>query len=1358
VTPVYHSDKRIKMMKKLVLILFLSYSIWHTFNIQSQTYRFTHISSKEGLPHNYVFSIIQDRQGFIWFGTNNGVARYDGYNFRIFQPSLDKSNKISDKSVYKLYCDLHGDLWMVIQGRGLNKINLKTEKFSYYFPNNLDDSSISGNYVKYLFEDRDSTLWICSNKGIDFYDRTNDRFIKRLPKGINEKTIPTNDINYLADDDSGHIWFLANEGSGIGRLNKTTGEVESLGKITGISHVDSIKIFGMIIDRFHYLWFCTEYDGLYCYNPANKRTNVYLSNYVNLRSLYCDKKGDLFIYADNPNNKLLVLTNDNYEKKVFDSYPFTYAPSKIAPPKFTEDQNNNIWICSLQGLKVFNKVTGLTDYRSNIYIPNSITGDQIETFFIDNTDDLWLSIYRGGIDKADLKQKRFHWYFSNPLEKSKCIAGNNIVSIFEDRKDNLWIGSYAAGLTIYNRKNDTYHTIPISLNDPTKLNSNAPATFFEDDDGTIWLGYYDGQLDKINPITLEIRHFSNAVSASDPNYFKGWAIRKILEDKDKNIWFASSSHGLIELERKTGKFIYHSSLYEKDYHLNSLYRTMFIDKDGIIWLGTQNGGLLGYDKSKHLFFGYKNNPDDQRSISSNTVYAIYKDSAGIMWIGTAEGLNRFESKTGKFTRLHVNESNEQYAVFSILPDKHGNFWMSSDNGLIKFNIKSSIYTNYYESDGLPSNEFNTTSSCLSRSGEMYLGTPNGLISFLPDEIESNPFEARPVITDFLIYNKSIAPGDSLDGRIVLKEQLWATKEIVLYHYENDFILEFSALHYAAPEKIRYSYKLEGFNQDWVDVSSKRRWAVFTGLQPGNYIFRLKATNNDGLICDPKNNIELKIIIKPPFWKNWWFRPLILLFIIAWVLQYIKNRIRKLKKQKMLLEQKVKERTKELEESNAMLEERQEEINLQKEELMTQKDILEDTNSILLDQKQQIIEQNKELDRHRNELEQLVSERTRELEQAMKRAEQSDRLKSAFLANMSHEIRTPMNSIVGFSGLLRDEELKNEDKHSYVDIIIHSCESLLVIIDDILDLSKIQANQLILNYKPVNLNTLLNKLYETFLLETNKNNLKFSLSHKILPTKIWIESDEIRLTQILSNLIGNAIKFTDTGSIEFGIAEQQKNMIVFFVKDTGIGIPPEIGNSIFEIFSKIKSDRTKQIQGAGLGLAISKGLIKLMGGEIWYESKPEQGTIFLFSLPLNIVKYVKPPDRQINNPIIQIPDLSGKTILIAEDEENNYKLIVAFLKKTNATILWAKNGTETIELFQKNPFIDLILMDIKMPLMDGVEANKKIKQIKKEVIVVAQTAFAYENDFKEFIESGFDAYIPKPIKIDELFDVLQKFLI
>ena len=383
---------------------------------------------------------------------------------------------------------------------------------------------------------------------------------------------------------------------------------------------------------------------------------------------------------------------------------------------------------------------------------------------------------------------------------------------------------------------------------------------------------------------------------------------------------------------------------------------------------------------------------------------------------------------------------------------------------------------------------------------------------------------------------------------------------------------------------------------------------------------------------------------------------------------------------------------------------------------------------------------------------------KELIIAKQKAEEADRLKSEFLANMSHEIRTPLNAIVGFSNLIADEDIETDKKLEYIRYINNSSNSLMQLISDILDLSKIETNQLDLKIGTVSVNELIDELAETFeseLKQRAKGDINLRINTNPVDKELLIESDSIRLKQVLANLLGNAIKFTDKGYIEFGYNYNGGDSVTFFVKDTGMGIPKDKLNNVFNRFERVDYEKFQNISGAGLGLAISKSLIQMLKGKIWVESEMGEGTEFYFEIPGGNIKYAIDEDdteTEVEKEIF----LDKKKILIAEDEPINYTYLKVVLEPTNAQILWAKNGNEAIEIVNQQA-IDLVLMDIKMPVVDGYMAFKEIRQKFPDLPVIAQTAYAMQEEKAKLLDAGFNAYLPKPINSAELIEVITKFL-
>lgn len=393
----------------------------------------------------------------------------------------------------------------------------------------------------------------------------------------------------------------------------------------------------------------------------------------------------------------------------------------------------------------------------------------------------------------------------------------------------------------------------------------------------------------------------------------------------------------------------------------------------------------------------------------------------------------------------------------------------------------------------------------------------------------------------------------------------------------------------------------------------------------------------------------------------------------------------------------------------------------------------------------------------------ISERYKteiDLKNAKEKAEESDRLKSSFLANMSHEIRTPMNAIIGFSDLLVDPDTQVDEREELVTHINNNCNTLLHLIDDIIDLAKIEANELTVFIKETHINNTLQELFEIFnetKKKIDKKHIEINLDKSSFKKDFYLKTDPYRFRQIITNLTDNALKYTENGSVKLGYNILEKlNLVEFYIKDTGIGIPKNKQNEIFQRFNKIETDTSKLYRGTGLGLTITQNLVERLGGTIRVESAINHGSTFYFTLPLSVSEKA---EQNSTNKINIKNNISwkNKTILIAEDEESNYKFLEMLLSNKGINLLRAENGFEAIEICKGNNNIDLILMDVKMPGMNGLEATAKIKQTRPKLPIIIQTAYAMQNDEKESLEAGCDDYITKPIKKEKLISLLEKWM-
>ncbi|GAO29782.1 two-component system sensor histidine kinase [Geofilum rubicundum JCM 15548] len=617
---------------------------------------------------------------------------------------------------------------------------------------------------------------------------------------------------------------------------------------------------------------------------------------------------------------------------------------------------------------------------------------------------------------------------------------------------------------------------------------------------------------------------------------------------------------------------------------------VFEDRHQVLWIATTNNGLFEYHADTDSLINHVHDANNPLSISGNQVRAIHEDQTGRLWFGTkSDGLNLYERETGHFIQKSSPTTLPSNTVYHILEDDKGAFWMGTHSGISRYNPNNENFTNFAMHHGLQGLIFDINAHAKTHDGFMLMGGAMGVNFFNPVTIEHKPYEAPLIISKFEIFNN------------VKAIDINAFRHFDLEKFSNYISFEFALLDFTKPEANNYAYQLQPFDNDWI-YSGTRNFATYTNLPPGTYQFRVKGANSDEVWTSDELQIEL--FIPAPFWDKPWFIPAffliaVALFVIAWYIKVLTTRRRE-----ALLKQEVDQRTKDLFEAYNQLEASNQQV--------------EKHNTALRQQRDRISRQNLELKIHRQNLELMVADRTRDLEEAKQRAEESDLLKSAFLANMSHEIRTPLNAIMGFIDLLETGDFEMEERQRMNAIIQSNSNTLLQLINDIIDISIIEANQVVIRKHPLNFPAFLDEIELHYKANRDAKEKGVPIV-KQLPANnedLIIHTDQGRVKQIYSNLINNAIKFTDKGSITFGFKyATDQARIICFVRDTGIGISEENRQKLFQRFHKIEPMSSRVHRGTGLGLSISKNLTELLGGEIWLESEPEKGSTFYFTLPL-----------------------------------------------------------------------------------------------------------------------------------------------
>ncbi len=801
---------------------------------------------------------------------------------------------------------------------------------------------------------------------------------------------------------------------------------------------------------------------------------------------------------------------------------------------------------------------------------------------------------------------------------------------------------------------------------------------------------------------------------------------------DENLVWIAGNQGIESYDLSTGTFN-HNPFPTYPEPIYSAWSLM-IDSNKRLWIGTING-LYICDLANVTVHHILSDAKNINRLSENWVLNIFEDNQNRIWIGTnGGGLNLWKGGED-FDYFSIQNGLSGNVINGILSDNSGNLWVSTNGGITKFNFDSQQYINFDTEDGLQDNRFNINSCFTDDNGVLYFGGINGLTYFNPDEIVKNNDIPPVVITEIEFINNV---NKTHDSKKLKKNNMIGRDEVHIYPGQLIFTIKFASLNFSHPYRNQYKYKLEGFDDNWNEVGNQN-WATYTGLRPGKYIFKVLGSNDDQ-VWNEKGK-QLRVVVHPPFYRSTWFVMLLIALLILSVITIYRMRVKNIRIMNERLSVLVAERTQELEIRNR-------EIEKQNEEILKQRDLARS-------QRDQIIQQNEELEKHRNRLEELVEERTQDLVIAKDKAEESDRLKTAFLENLSHQIRTPMNAIIGFINLLTEKIDDKMSREYYLRIINESGRNMLRLIEDIIDFSRMQTGQLQPEYTKCNVSDLIRQLVSSIRDRASRENPSLSIMTDIPQDEVTMYTDEKKLRQIFSKLIENSMKYTEKGFIKIGIAKQEEKNMTFFVADSGVGIEDQYIDKIFDRFFTVEEvDSPKDYRGSGLGLAFAKIITELLGGKIWVESKKSKGSTFYFSLPYKKVTSESKPIAIVDTKKFYWP---GKTLLVAEDEESNYLLIEAILRDSGVTLIHVNDGIELLEKINDGIEFDLVLLDIKMPRMGGINAMKIIRESHAKVPVIVQTAYDQTTHREQCKEYGCNEFLVKPLRKKELLELLDKYL-
>lgn len=844
---------------------------------------FDRVTIKDGLSQSTVNNIIQDQNGFMWFATYGGLNKYDGYSFKVYQNDENDSTSLRNNNSEVILEDNEGFLWIVSNGStGLDRYDFETDEFIHFYHDPDNPNSLSSNTINSVFQDKDGNIWVTASNTLHLVVRENN---ERGAGIIFEHfEIPSDSRSLKVYEDSkGNILLFGTSLYYFDRKTKTFTESIALPADNTLSYSE------------------------------DKNGNLYVSTLTNgVFKLEWDESKSLYRLGDNskinptPNNRCFV----------------------------TMDDFGILWIgTESKGLFKYNPETDqIVNFVPDKLDPHSLSDGNIYSLFVDRTGVLWVGTYSQGLCKYDLHRKDFPLFKSIPGNPNS-MSGNVISGITSNNTNEVWVGSRdGGGINRFVFNDNGEHKVYHYLNDPDdeyNLIDISCLSLIQRKNGDVWIGS-QGYITRMVP-----EEPGSGRSPEVTRYpMQGWSFH-LFEDSKGILWGGTWGGGLWRYDDNSHEFIYFSNDPNNPSSVcDNIVWSLGEDKHGNLWIGGHSNGLSilparERDKANPQFVNFQYIKGDSTSLSNNTISAIYRDRSGTMWLATDKGLSKYSDKENLLENIN-NTSQLEFesynktdglpgeGIVGVVEDNMGNIWVSSTNGISKLDVIDTTFTNYSESDGLQSNEFWHNASYVNAAGRIFFGGPNGFNAFYPENIKANEFLPEVVLTDIQILNKSVKPGQEINGEVVISKPIYMTPSISLSHKNNMIVLEYAGLHYAKPSSNKYAYYLENFDEDWNYTSN--RTATYTNLNPGTYTFRVKATNNDGVWNEEETSLIIEV--RPPWWGTIWFRLLVLLSVIGLVAWFISYKTRQLKENQRILELKVSEATDKVNAQNSKLQEAQ----------------------------------------------------------------------------------------------------------------------------------------------------------------------------------------------------------------------------------------------------------------------------------------------------------------------------------------------------------------------------------------------------------------------------------------------------
>lgn len=1217
-----------------------------------QDIRFVKLSADGEALNRWVTAITQDNQGFIWIATNDGLYRYDGYTLVPHRHDAANTNSPSDDNLLTVYKDRNGILWIGSASGGLDRFDPTQGSFTHFSHIPGDERSLSDNNVSRIFQDRSGALWIGSNGGLDLFDAPTGTFRHFRHDPRDAYSLSSNEVSAIYEDRRSNFWVGTTHG--LNKLDRATGRVQRFLHVPSDAHSLGHDFVNAILeDRHGVLWVASLFGGgLSALDVTNGKFQCYS------------------LHPDMPS-----------------------AEHLSGVTSIQEDDDGTLWLGGIEDglLHLDADRKQLVRYKRSEVNPNSIHSSNVMALFEDREGVLWIGT-QTGVSRFFKQSRAFARYQREPGD-ARTLQDNLIYSVQEDSHGLVWIGS-SQGVESFDRQSGIFRQYRNNARDRYSLSHNTVSAIHEDRSGKMWFGTYGGGLNSFDRATGRFTRFRN--DPGNPSSLSSDLIQCLLEDHEGALWVGTQV-GLNRYDSATGRFtVWRNNRQDLQSLPDNNIRALYEDPSGTLWIGTVFGGLARFDRKSGQFTSWHHDPKDSRSLSDEGIASIHRDREGTLWVGTRSGFNRMDPSGRTFTRFTMKNGLPDQYVQAILEDRRGDLWLATHNGLSHFSPDTKRFQNFRESDGLPGNYLCPTGmegARPLRDGKMAFGSTNGLVIFDPEKIIGNSYVPSVVLTNFLLFNRPVPISD----KSPLQQPIWAASALTLNSKQNILTFEFAALSYAAPERNRYRYRLEGLEEEWNEVDSRSRTATYTSLPPRNYVFRVQGSNNNLLWNEA--GVSLPMTVLPPWWRTWWFSAVAVASSLALAYFLHLVRVRNLHMTAAKLERQVEERTRELETARKVA------------------------------------------------------------ESAKETAETASRAKSAFLSQMSHELRTPLNAILGFAGLLR-KDVTSTKQQADLDTISRSGEHLLGLIDEVLDMARIEAGRTVLEIASCDMRHLVREVTDMVRIRASAKGIALLLDQS--PTfPRFVQTDSQKLRQILLNLLGNAVKFTDRGCVTLRLDSTPDSaddcwLLTFEVEDTGPGISSTDQRRIFEPF--VQAGKSSRKKGTGLGLAITQQFVEMLKGKIRVTSTVGVGSTFRVDIPASQAKENDVVKLQfLREYVLEGVQLHSR-VLVVDDDTDNRDLMERLLREAGFAVQVAASGAEGIEFFQIwRP--QFVWTDLRMPGMDGIEMTRHIRKLDggSEVKIAALSASAELTERARAMAASMDDFVRKPYRTGEIFECMARHL-